>query len=365
VVAEIYGPSFEARRKLAEQVAAVFRRTPEVVDVDVFIEAPQVEWRLSLNEKTRLSGLAESEVAANVQAIVGGLDVGLLHVGDEPEPVAIRLRAGEAERSALEKLTRVRLPGADGTLVPLGEIARVERGVVEPSRHAKNLQGVIYVVADVAGRSESPVYGMLAMREAVGQLALDGQPVRQYFTTQPWLTDHPAVKWDGEWQVTFEVFRDLGLAFAGGLVVIYLLIVGWFQSFKLPIVIMSPIPLTLVGILPGHWLFGAFFTATSMIGAIALAGIIVRNSILLVEFAQAREREGVPTAEAVVEAGLVRARPIILTAAAVMVGAVVILFDPIFQGLAISLIFGTFASTALTLVVVPVLYHRFGAARRP
>ncbi|MFP5503857.1 MAG: efflux RND transporter permease subunit, partial [Candidatus Sericytochromatia bacterium] len=256
---------------------------------------------------------------------------------------------------------RTRPPAPDGQMVPLGEVATIEPGVLEPSRHGKNLQPVIYVVADVAGQSESPVYAMLALKEAVGQLELkDGSAVTQYFTGQPWITDHPAVKWDGEWQVTFEVFRDLGLAFGIGLVVIYLLIVGWFQSFRLPLIIMSPIPLTLVGIIPGHWLFGAFFTATSMIGAIALAGIIVRNSILLVEFAQQREREGVPTRQAVVEAGLVRARPIALTAGAVMVGAVVILFDPIFQGLAISLIFGTFASTVLTLVVVPVLYHMLG-----
>ena len=366
LVAEVYGPAFEDRVALAGEVARVLRTNPEVVDVDVFLEDGQVEHRLRLGEKARLAGISEAEAAAGVAAFLGGEQAGLLHVPEELEPVAIRLRAPEAVRSGLARLLRVRLPGAAGAGVPLGEIATATRGEVERSRHAKNLQPVVYVVADVAGRSESPVYGMLALREAVGGLkGADGRPVTQYFTSQPWLTDHPAVKWDGEWQVTYEVFRDLGLAFAGGLVVIYLLIVGWFQSFRLPIVIMSPIPLTLVGIVPGHWLFGAFFTATSMIGAIALAGIIVRNSILLVEFAQQREREGVPTAEAVVEAGLVRARPIMLTAGAVMVGAIVILFDPIFQGLAISLIFGTFASTALTLVVVPLLYEWFGAERPP
>ena len=366
LVAEVYGPSFEARVALARQVADAFRTNPEVVDVDVFLEEAQVEHRLRLGEKGRLSGLTEAEVAAGVSAILGGTPAGLLHVDEELEPVVIRLQAPEASRSGLQRLLRVRLPGAGGASVPLGEIATPVRGEVERSRHAKNLQPVVYVVADVAGRSESPVYAMLALREAVGALrGLDGRPVTQYFTGQPWITDHPAVKWDGEWQVTYEVFRDLGLAFGIGLVAIYLLIVGWFQSFRLPLVIMSPIPLTLVGIVPGHWLFGAFFTATSMIGAIALAGIIVRNSILLVEFAQQREREGVSTADAVIEAGQVRARPIFLTAGAVMVGAIVILFDPIFQGLAISLIFGTFASTALTLLVVPLLYERFGAARGP
>ncbi len=364
LVAEVYGPSFEARVALARQVAAAFHTNPEVVDVDLFLEDGQIEHQLRLGEKARLAGLSEAEVAAGVSTMLGGAQAGLLHVPDDLEPVAIRLQAPEAARSGLPKIMRMRLPGAAGVGVPLGEIATPVRGEVERSRHGKNLQPVVYVVADVAGRSESPVYAMLALRGAVeGLRGLDGRPVTQYFTSQPWITDHPAVKWDGEWQVTYEVFRDLGLAFGVGLVVIYLLIVGWFQSFRLPLVIMSPIPLTLVGIVPGHWLFGAFFTATSMIGAIALAGIIVRNSILLVEFARAREREGVPTAEAVVEAGLVRARPIVLTAGAVMVGAIVILFDPIFQGLAISLIFGTFAATALTLVVVPLLYEWFGAER--
>ncbi|MEB3330066.1 MAG: efflux RND transporter permease subunit [Candidatus Sericytochromatia bacterium] len=366
LVAEVYGPTAEARAALAAQVAERFRQHPEVVDVDIVREAPQREHRLVFGDKARLAGLSEAEAAQEVAAMLGGVPAGLLHDPDELEPVVITVRAPEAERSGLGKLLGLRLVGPGGGGVPLGELVRPVAGTVEPSRHAKNLQPVVYVIADVAGRSESPVYGMLALGDAIGALrGLDGQPVVQYFTGQPALTDHPAVKWDGEWQVTYEVFRDLGAAFGVGLVVIYLLIVGWFQSFRLPLVIMSPIPLTLVGIVPGHWLFGAFFTATSMIGAIALAGIIVRNSILLVEFAQAREAEGVPTAQAVVEAGLVRARPIFLTAGAVMVGALVILFDPIFQGLAISLIFGTFASTALTLVVVPVLYARLAGAGRP
>jgi multidrug efflux pump subunit AcrB len=361
LVAEVYGPTPEARTQLANQVAAAFKRNPEVVDVDIMQEAPQTEHRLRFGDKARLAGLNEAQVAANVAAWVGGTTAGLLHAPQELEPVWIRLRAPEPLRSGLDKILGLRMPLPGSTGVPLGELVQPEVATLEPSRHSKNLQPVVYVVADVAGRSESPVYGMLALKDDIARL--EGMPVTQYFTGQPWLTDHPAVKWDGEWQVTYEVFRDLGAAFGIGLVVIYLLIVGWFQSFRLPLVIMSPIPLTLVGIIPGHWLFGAFFTATSMIGAIALAGIIVRNSILLVEFAQAREADGVPTAEAVVEAGLVRARPIFLTAGAVMVGALVILFDPIFQGLAISLIFGTFAATGLTLLVVPLLYERLSGTR--
>ena len=221
-----------------------------------------------------------------------------------------------------------------------------------------------YVTGDVAGSEESPVYAILDIGKQLGALRLPSNPPAQFFTRQPWSESRPAVKWDGEWQITYETFRDMGLAFGVALVLIYLLIVGQFQSFLLPLIIMAPIPLTLIGIVPGHWLTGSYFTATSMIGFIALAGIIVRNSILLVDFIEAERRNGAPLREAVIRAGTIRARPILLTAAALMVGAFVIILDPIFQGLAISLLFGVFASTLLTLVVIPVLYYMLAAERR-
>jgi multidrug efflux pump subunit AcrB len=226
----------------------------------------------------------------------------------------------------------------------------------EPARHRKNLRPVIYVTGDVAGTVESPVYAILAMNRRLDSVRVDGVAIGRYNAVQPDRLDELALKWDGEWQITIEVFRDLGLAFAIVLVLIYVLVVGWFQSFTIPLVIMAPIPLTLIGILPGHAVTGAFFTATSMIGMIALAGIIVRNSILLVDFIQLAEARGRPLREAVIEAGAVRFRPIALTAAAVVAGGLVMVLDPIFQGLAVALMFGAVVATVLTMVVVPLLY---------
>jgi len=215
-------------------------------------------------------------------------------------------------------------------------------------------------VADIAGKQESPVYGVMDIGTRLGAMTLpDGKPMVQHYAAQPWSEERVALKWDGEWQITYETFRDMGFAFMVSMILIYILIVAQFQSFRTPLIIMAPIPLTLIGILPGHWLTGAHFTATSMIGFIALAGIIVRNSILLVDFIQLKEREGVPLEEAVIQAGAIRALPILLTAAALMVGAFVIVLDPIFKGLAVSLLFGVFVSTILTLVVIPILYYYF------
>jgi multidrug efflux pump subunit AcrB len=243
-------------------------------------------------------------------------------------------------------------------MVPLGELVRVGAARVEPTRYEKNLLPVIYVIADVGGGEDSPAYAILKLKEKIAALRTpQGHGVAQLFTAQPASTDRLAVKWDGEWQITYEVFRDLGLAFAAVLVLIYFLVVGWFGSLRTPLVIMAPIPLTLVGILPAHVLARAFFTATSMIGFIAGAGIIVRNSIILVDFIELRRRQGMPLEEAVVDAGAVRFRPMLLTAAAVVVGASVMLFDPIFQGLAISLMAGEVASTLLSRMAVPVLYY--------
>jgi multidrug efflux pump subunit AcrB len=254
-------------------------------------------------------------------------------------------------------LSDLRVMGAGGRLVPLHELVRPEAGQETHNIYRKNMKRVVYVTGDVAGAEESPVYAILKLNRDIADLRLpEGYAIQRYSAQQPFFTDKLAMKWDGEWHITYEVFRDLGLAFAAVLVLIYVLVVGWFRSFKVPLTIMAPIPLTLVGILPAHGLMGAFFTATSMIGFIAGAGIIVRNSIILVDFIELRMAQGMPLAEAVVDAGAVRFRPMLLTAAAVVVGAFVILFDPIFQGLALSLMAGEVASTLLSRMAVPVLY---------
>jgi multidrug efflux pump subunit AcrB len=269
------------------------------------------------------------------------------------------VRLSRAARSGIEDLRNLKVPTATGGMVSLGEITDVEKTTLTPYIYRKNLRPVVYVTGDVAGREESPVYAILGMKQAIGKIKLPaGYAIEQDMgTALPENSENYAMKWDGEWHITVEVFRDLGLAFAAVLVLIYVLVVGWFGSFKTPLVIMAPIPLTLVGILPAHALLGAFFTATSMIGFIAGAGIIVRNSIILVDFIELRRAQGMSLEEAVVDAGAVRFRPMLLTAAAVVVGASVILFDPIFQGLALSLMAGEVASTVLSRMAVPVLYY--------
>jgi multidrug efflux pump subunit AcrB len=258
----------------------------------------------------------------------------------------------------VDSLKGIKVLGQGGNLVPLGELVRVEQGVNEQSIYHKNLMPVVYVTADVAGEVESPVYAIFKLNDAIDQLKLpEGYQLERYVASQPFMTDRLAMKWDGEWHITYEVFRDLGLAFAAVLILIYILVVGWFQSFKTPFTIMAAIPFSLVGILPAHAAMGAFFTATSMIGFIAGAGIVVRNSIILVDFIKLRLDQGMPLAEAVVDAGAVRFRPMMLTAAAVIVGSGVILFDPIFQGLAISLMAGEVASLFLSRMTVPVLFY--------
>lgn len=357
LVLEIYGNNQEEQLLVAKQAEQIFLETEGVVDVDTFIEAEQTEYRFTLNEKARLNGITDQQIAQTVRMMLDGAEVGLLHQEHEMEPVVINVQPARANRSSLEDLQSLQVPTPQGGLISLGEIVNLEKGEIEQTLQRKNLQSVMYVVADVAGLEESPAYSMANMWDRISAIETpSGVQIEQYLTKQPWLEDGISVKWDGEWQITYEVFRDLGIAFAVAMVVMYLLVVGWFQSFITPAIIMLPIPLTLIGVIPGHWIFGAFFTATSMIGVIALAGIIVRNSILLVEFTIMRRREGCSLTEAVIEAGIVRAKPIVLTAAAIVVGALVILFDPIFQGLAISLMFGTMAATGLTLFVIPVIY---------
>jgi multidrug efflux pump subunit AcrB len=274
--------------------------------------------------------------------------------------VEIFLRLPLAARTHPSSFKNISVPAAGGSLIPLGALVQFQEETAEKTIYHKNLKQVTYVTGDVAGTKESPVYAILELKKKITQVQLaEGYELQQYFARQPWMEDSYAMKWDGEWHITYEVFRDLGIAFGAVMILIYVLVVAWFRSFVTPLVIMAPIPLTLVGILPGHWVFGAFFTATSMIGFIALAGIIVRNSILLVDFVQMEWRSCGDLRKALVTAGAVRFRPIVLTAAAVVVGSFVMLFDPIFQGLAIAMMFGAVAATALTLVAVPLLYYEF------
>jgi multidrug efflux pump subunit AcrB len=359
LVAEIYGPDYAKQIELAGKVKQIFQQTPGVVDVDWAVAAPEQQFDLAIDpEKAALAGLTPQQIASELSSSVEGKDVGLLHDSRSREDVPIRLRLARASRSSVEDLTNFRLPLPSGGQTSVGEVATTTRGVINQPIFRKNLRPVVYVLGDVAGAEESPVYAILKMKPQIEKLtAPDGYKVAQYSAELPHSTEHYSLKWDGEWQITYEVFRDLGLAFAAVLVLIYVLVVGWFKSFTTPLVIMAPIPLTLVGILPGHALLGAFFTATSMIGFIAGAGIIVRNSIILVDFIELRRGEGMPLAEAVIDAGAVRFRPMLLTAAAVVIGSSVILTDPIFQGLAISLMAGEVASTLLSRIAVPVLYY--------
>jgi multidrug efflux pump subunit AcrB len=360
LVAEVYGPDYKGQIQLAAQVKQVFQQTPGVVDVDWYVEDPQTKYDLKVDlDKASIHGIAAADVTRTVQIGLGGADAGLLHDPQSREDIPIRVRLSRPGRSGIQDLASLKLPTPSGSQIALQEVTTVNQTTIDTSVYRKNLQPVVYVTGDVAGEEESPVYAIGKMSDAIDKLKLpNGYSVKQYKgTAMPERTDRYSMKWDGEWHITVEVFRDLGLAFAAVLVLIYVLVVGWFRSFLTPLVIMAPIPLTLVGILPAHALMGAFFTATSMIGFIAGAGIIVRNSIILVDFIELRRSQDMSLEEAVVDAGAVRFRPMLLTAAAVVVGASVILFDPIFQGLALSLMAGEVASTVLSRMAVPVLYY--------
>ena len=364
LVAEVYGPNEANRLALAHKVIDIFHTTKGVVDTDWYIEADQAKVRFLLDkEKAALHGISDEAVAQTLKIAVGGAAVDLLHLPREKEDVQIVVRLPQSLRTSPEDLLALRVRGANpaGPLVPLRELVKVEPGLADKSIYHKNLMPVTYVIGDVAGAVESPVYAILKMNEALRaldtkQFGGSGAPMRIYNATQPFTEDEPSIKWDGEWHITIEVFRDLGSAFAAVLVLIFILMVGWFRSFLTPLVVMAAIPFSLVGILPAHGLLGAFFTATSMIGFMAGAGIVVRNSIILVDFIEQRLAEGMPLDQAVVDAGAVRFRPMLLTALAVVVGASVILADPIFQGLAISLMAGEIASLLISRMAVPVLY---------
>jgi multidrug efflux pump subunit AcrB len=357
LVAEIYGPDLDGQRSLAHRVWDVFRAAPGVVDTDLLLTEGDPRTRLVVDrERAALAGVSPGVVTGAVSTLFGGQDAGILRAPAEADAVPLRVRLTAADRAELVALAGLRLGNGEGT--PLSELVTVRRDSASPEIHHKNLRRVVYVLGDVAGRAESPVYAIGGLRQRIERLtAPDGGTIHQLSTRLPDSDEGYSLKWDGEWHITYEVFRDMGAAFAVVLVLIYVLTVGWFKSFTTPLVIMLPIPLSLVGILPAHALFGAFFTATSMIGFIAGAGITVRNSIILVDFIELRRAQGLSLRDAVVDAGAVRFRPMVLTAAAVTVGASVILFDPIFQGLAVALIGGEIAATVLSRVAVPVLYY--------
>ena len=376
LVAEIYGPDEWARHALARKVIGIFKNTPGVVDTDWYIEADQPKARFVVDkEKAALHGITAETISQTLRLAVGGQAVDLLHLPKEKEDVNIVLELPRSLRTTPEELLGLRVrsgdanalpePGASAAsapLIPLRELVTIDHTITDKSIYHKNLMPVTYVIGDVAGAVESPVYAILAMNNALAKLDTkefggDGTKLKIYNAVLPFSDAQPSMKWDGEWHITIEVFRDLGLAFAAVLVLIYALMVGWFRSFLTPVIVMAAIPFSLVGILPAHGLMGAFFTATSMIGFMAGAGIVVRNSIILVDFIEQRLREGMPVAEAVIDAGAVRFRPMLLTAMAVVVGGAIILFDPIFQGLAISLMAGEVASLLISRMAVPVLYY--------
>jgi multidrug efflux pump subunit AcrB len=367
IVAEVYGPDYGGQLAVAQQVRDSFERTDDIVGADDSIDEAAPKQVLHVNQaKAALAGVAQADIVAVMRLALEGESVTPIHGGDNKYEIPVRIQLPPERQSSIDHLLALKVRARDGTLVPVSELVTVAPTEREQVIHHKDLLPVVYVTGDMGGELDSPLYGMFDIRSRIKDLPLVGERLAgvlgEWFIRQP--PDPYAgysVKWDGEWKVTYETFRDMGAAYAVGLILIYLLVVAQFRSYLVPLIIMAPIPLTIIGVMPGHALLGAQFTATSMIGMIALAGIIVRNSILLVDFINHQLREGVPFAEAVVHSAAVRAKPIGLTALAAMIGAVFILDDPIFNGLAISLIFGIFVSTVLTLLVIPVLY--FAAMR--
>ncbi len=366
LVAEVYGPSMDRRVALARQIRDLFQQTKGVVDVDWYVEDDQPKYSLRVDEeKAAINGVSEEDIAHSMQVASAGYAAGLLHQDAEKEDVPLTVRLDRATRSDIERIQSLKIGGRNGRQVALGELVHVEKAIEDKSIYHKNLMPVTYVTADIAGEIESPVYAVLKLGPEIDKIKIpEGYQIEQHMAALPSDSERYSMKWDGEWHITYEVFRDLAIAFAAVLILIYGLVVGWFQSFATPLIIMAAIPFSLVGILPAHGLLHAFFTATSMIGFIAGAGIVVRNSIILVDFIELRLAEGMPLDAAVIDAGAVRFRPMMLTAAAVVVGSSVILFDPIFQGLAIALMAGEVASLLLSRMTVPVLFYLVNKGRR-
>ncbi|WP_335908309.1 efflux RND transporter permease subunit [Shewanella indica] len=356
IVAEVYGPSQDIRQQAASELQSLFQATEDVVDIDIFLPAAQQKWQVLIDRsKASLLGVPYANIVDLVATAVGGKDINVLHKPMQKRPVPIRLELPEANKLDLTSVLNLRLDSLHGGTVPVAELVTIRKGQIDAPIIHKNMIPMIMVIADMAGPLDSPLYGMFEMAADIDSEG--GLGFNQHYFSQPDGLDAISVLWDGEWKITYETFRDMGLAYGVGMIAIYLLVVAHFRSYLVPLIIMAPIPLTIIGVMPGHALLGAQFTATSMIGMIALAGIIVRNSILLVDFINQETAAGVPFEQAVIHSGAVRAKPIMLTALAAMIGAMFILDDPIFNGLAISLIFGILISTLLTLVVIPVLYY--------
>ncbi len=359
IVAEVYGPDYQEQIKVAYQVKEILKKTNDVVDVDWGVEDVQTEYKLEVDkEKAMLNGIAPQQVVGNLTYLLREYPISNLYDEKSVNPVGIVMALDDKDKTNIEDIQNLKIKGQQGNMVPVRDIVQVKQDTLRKSISRKDQQRVVYVLADMAGDLESPAYAILGMEETLKQMKLPtGYEISDLYMGQPKETNNFTVKWDGEWQITLEVFRDLGIAFMVVIIIIYMLIVGWFQDFKTPIVMMVAIPLSLIGIVLGHWLLGAFFTATSFIGMIALAGVMVRNSVLLIDFIEIRLKDGIPLKQAIIDAGAVRTTPILLTTGAVVIGASVILFDPIFQGLAISLVGGAIVSTILTLFVVPLVYY--------
>lgn len=360
IVAEVYGPDYGQQIAVANQVKKIIDSTVDVVDVDWMVEDDQQQYHFEVDkEKAMRYGIAPAQIVATMNAALSGQNAGVLHTPETFSQENIVLQLADADKSGIDGLLNLKVIGQQGNAVPIGDLVKVTNGIKEKSIYRKNQKRVVYVLADMAGKLESPFYAMSKVSDQLKNIQLPkGYTLSEEYSKQPSTEDNFTLKWDGEWQITYEVFRDLGIAFIVAIIIIYMLIVAWFQNFTVPIVMLAAIPLSLIGIVLGHWMMGAYFSATSMIGFIALAGVMVRNSLLLIDFIDIRLKDGIPLKQAILEAGAVRTTPILLTAGAVVLGAVVILFDPIFQGLAISLMGGTITSTFLTLLVVPLLYYK-------
>ena len=359
IVAEVYGPDYNEQIKIANNIQNILQNTDDVVDIDWMVEADQTEYQFEINkEKAMLYGVAPQQIAYTMNMALSNRAITNLYDEDAVSQIGLVLALDEKEKSTITDISQLKVKSKQGTMMPIADLVTITETTAAKSIYRKNQKRVVYVMADMAGELESPAYAILGMEDKLKEIPLPkGYQLNEMYLGQPEYEDNYTVKWDGEWQITLEVFRDLGIAFLGALILIYILIVGWFQNFKAPIVMMVAVPLSLIGIILGHWIMGAFFTATSFIGMIALAGIMVRNSVLLIDFINLRTAEDVPLKQACIEAGAVRTTPILLTAGTVVIGAFVILFDPIFQGLAISLMGGTIVSTVLTLLVVPLVYY--------
>ena len=359
LVAEVYGPDHSGQVRIAEQLKDKFAAVEDVVDIDWMVEDDQTEYKFIIDkEKAMLNGISPQQIVQTMQMSLANQPIGKMYRDQSNSDIGIVLKFEDQEKASVQDLMQFKVLSKNGLTLPIADLVRLERDTIEKSIMRKNQRRVVYVTADMAGELESPVYALLSLSDLLNDIQMPaGYELQEEWNHQPDNSSEYTVKWDGEWQITFEVFRDLGAAFAVVVIIIYVLLVGWFQSFRSPVVMLIAIPLSLIGIILGHWVFDAYFTATSMIGLIALAGIMVRNSVLLVDFINLRIADGIGLRQAVVEAGAVRTTPILLTAGTVVIGAVVMLFDPIFQGLAISLLGGTIFSTFLTLLAVPLIYY--------